>query len=129
MEMVWAVIGGQRVFRALQGEASTADTVGKPAHQRTDVLILTDIVLQGVKAQQDIHKAAIPIRDPQRPDRAAVGEDIAGEPARPQGVLFHGPAVRQDAKGGFHCHTHVSVPFPPKGVFMISFTFRVDKCP
>ena len=64
-----------------------------------------EVTVQGVEAEEHVYRSAVPVRDMQRLERAAVGNNLAAQGARAQGELVNRPAVGQNAEGCLIFHT------------------------
>lgn len=69
VEVVFAVIDGERVVLVVQLELCLADAIGVSADQGSYVLTLPAVVLQRVKAQDHIHRISVPVQSGTGPRR------------------------------------------------------------
>ena len=99
--MIFAVVGCQMEFTAVQGKFSIADAVAVAADECADIFILSAVILQRIKAKQHIGQLAVLIRHTQRAQCAAIGDDIAAQLPGAQGVLLNGCAVWHGAEKNF----------------------------
>lgn len=72
VEVVRAVVGGQFVFLAIQGEDSFGDTVGAAAHVGTEVGVVLKVIIELVEAEDDIGKTSVLVRHADFGDNPAV---------------------------------------------------------
>ena len=104
------VVGGQLIGLAVQRKFRPADAVGIPAHQGPQGLAVGPVGLQRVEAQEDVHRLARPIRDAEGLERAAEGDDLAGERPGGQRVELDGRTVRHCAERNGNRHGNTLFP-------------------
>ena len=81
MKVIGCVIGGERVIVSVEMELRTADAACNASDDGAETRMRSEVVLQIVEAQHDIHLRAISAGHPQSGDDAAVVGDVAGESA------------------------------------------------
>ena len=81
VKVVGRVIGGERVVASVEMELRPADAARDASDNGAEIRMRSEVVLQIVEAQHDIHLRAVSAGHPQGGDDAAVVGDVAGEPA------------------------------------------------
>src|SRR5690348_5344109 len=76
MEMIHAVVGGERVLGAVQRELARADAVAIPANKRAEVGAVAHVAGEIVVAKRDIHQLAILVGYLEGLEDAAIGHDL-----------------------------------------------------
>ena len=100
MQVVLAIVLGQRIGLAVELELAPGDPVAVASHQAAEVRTLGKVSGQVVVAEHDVAQLALTIRNQQRPHDPAVGGDGRAETvAIGQAVEVHRGSVWCPAKG------------------------------
>jgi hypothetical protein len=75
VERIGAVVHGNPVGAAVEGEAAAGDPVRDPPDRGAEVLRVLQIIVDRRMAERDVGQGALPVRREHRLDRGAVGDD------------------------------------------------------
>ena len=80
MQVVVAVVAGERVLDTVEREAATGDTVGVASANGAKVRMLLEVTINAVEAEHDIARATLAVRHQQRCHDAAVVRNLGAHP-------------------------------------------------
>ncbi len=101
MQRVRRAVERQLIFHAVERESAARDAIAKPADQRSEMRLGSDVGGQLVKSQNHIRQLSIPIRNPQANDFAAVVGDLHADAVLvDEGVEIDFPPVEHFAEHG-----------------------------
>jgi hypothetical protein len=99
VEVIGAVVGGQWILHAVEGKPRSGDAVGEPADDRRGSSKSTEVILQGIRSEDNVCQNALSIRHAQFGENGAIGDDPGGHAVGiAQGELPDFRAVRHPAK-------------------------------
>src|SRR4051812_34085740 len=80
MALELRVVHRQRVGLAFQLELRPFDSVGRPAHDRTEIRVAFHVIVDGIEAVNDVGDFAVAVRNVKLRDDGPVARDLEAKP-------------------------------------------------